>query len=188
MQQETQSTTTGPSPSAATSYSLSAPPEALMNGADVSGTLSPSLLRLLPSATGVTCALPTSSLTSSSQTADSDWPTSLPPTRQEGFARPPVSGGREGEGQVPWMRMLHEDMWCPSVCCSGRFDSGVGSDVSFNSGFSTYLNPSGRRLLQREGIHATAHGAWEGRGGAVGGCGAHTLDLCLFRDWPRMGE
>lgn len=34
--------------------------------------------------------------------------------------------------------------------------------MSFNSGYSTYLNPSGRRLLQREGIHATAHGVWRG--------------------------
>lgn len=76
---------------------------------------------------------------------------------------------------------------CLSVCCLGRFDSGIGSDVSFNSGFSTYLNPSGRRLLQREGIHATAHGAWEGEGlwvGVVLTCAA----LCLFRDWPWMGE
>lgn len=40
--------------------------------------------------------------------------------------------------------------------------------MSFNSGFSTYLNPSGRRLLQTEGTHATAHGVWEGEGLWVG--------------------
>jgi hypothetical protein len=46
-----------------------------------------------------------------------------------------------------------------------RRESTTGRLINYNTGFSSYISPQGRRLLQREGLHATTHEIGHGWGG-----------------------